>query len=112
MPTVAKFLGAAVPAGSPLDQLSRRFAGLRLAFPDWRSEIRDLVADGDLVAVRYALSGTHRGPLFGAAPTGRSVSLDEVVFYRFVHTTIQEDWAMGDELALLVQLGLTDRLGT
>ncbi len=34
----------------------------------------DLIADGDKVAARWGLEGTHRGPFMSVAPTGRRVS--------------------------------------
>src|SRR5215469_2603092 len=46
---------------------------LRTAFPDLHCTIEELVAEGDTVAARVTLSGTHLGPFIGIAPTGRSV---------------------------------------
>ncbi|HVR88312.1 MAG TPA: ester cyclase [Candidatus Limnocylindria bacterium] len=92
---------------APTERLALRIAAIRTAFPDWRSEVFAIVADGDTVVARYELSGTHRGPLFGIEPTGRAVHLDEVVFYRLQHRRIVEDWAMADELGLLLQLDAT-----
>jgi predicted ester cyclase len=37
------------------------FAEFRMAFPDWREEIVELVAEDDTVAGRFRCSGTHRG---------------------------------------------------
>ena len=39
------------------------------AFPDIRHHIEDVFADGDRVAVRFVLHGTHTGPFFGIPPT-------------------------------------------
>src|SRR5882757_4106407 len=39
---------------------------LRAAMPDLRAEVDDLVAEGDRVAARISMTGTHTGaPLFG-----------------------------------------------
>src|SRR5215469_5743106 len=42
---------------------------LRTAFPDLHVTIEDLVAEGDTVAGRVTMRGTHLGPFQGRAPT-------------------------------------------
>ena len=56
---------------------------LRTAFPDLHFTIEELVAEGDTVAGRLTMSGTHQGPLMGMPPTGRSVQQDHMHFVRF-----------------------------
>src|SRR5215208_692531 len=43
----------------------------RSAMPDLKVVIEDMIAEGDKVATRYTLEGTHEGELFGVPPTGR-----------------------------------------
>jgi predicted ester cyclase len=56
---------------------------LRTAFPDLHFTIEELVAEGDIVADRLTMSGTHEGPPMGVLPTGRSVRQDHMRFVRF-----------------------------
>lgn len=111
MPSLAALVqpqsGTAGAGVSPTERLALRMRAIRLAFPDWRSEIRAIVAEGESVVARYELTGTHSGTLFGIEPTGRPVRIDEVVFYRLRDQRIVEDWAMADELGLLLQLDAT-----
>src|SRR6266516_4449539 len=50
-------------------------AYFRRAFPDWRSEVEQLVAEGDLVVERFTARGTHGDEVMGVAPTGRELVL-------------------------------------
>ena len=58
----------------------RYIADVRAGLPDLRVTIEDLLADGDRVAVRLTLRGTHRGDLSGLAPTGKPVTLPQLNF--------------------------------
>ena len=53
---------------------------LRAAFPDLHFTIEDLVAEGDTVAGRVTVSGTHLGPFQGIPPTGRSFQQAQMHF--------------------------------
>ena len=44
------------------------------AFPDLHFEIEQLIAEGDLVAARYMVQGTHRGEFLGIPGSGRRVT--------------------------------------
>ena len=58
------------------------FRSFRAAFPHWREEIVDLVAEGDKVAARFRCSGTFQGEFMVLPPTGRRQEVDEVFFLR------------------------------
>jgi predicted ester cyclase len=62
----------------------------RAAFPDVRLEVEALVADGDLVVVRWTMSGTKIGVWGDLGPTGRPVRFPGVNFVRIVDATIAE----------------------
>jgi predicted ester cyclase len=52
----------------------------RRGFPDLRAEVADIVAEGDRVAMRVLITGTHNGPFFGNEPSGRPVSIEQFHF--------------------------------
>lgn len=70
-----------IAPGAIVDLPTGRFTGpdgvrsasarMRSVFPDLRVEVKDLMADGDLVAVTWRLCGTQQRELFGVPPTGR-----------------------------------------
>ncbi len=77
----------------------------RAAFPDLRFTVEHLVAEGDSVAARLTVRGTHRGELLGIPPTGNQVTLAVMELYRLADGKIAEQWVTMDALGLLQQLG-------
>jgi ketosteroid isomerase-like protein len=76
---------------------ARRSVALYLElFPDLEFVVEEQVSEGDRVASRWALHGTHRG---------RRVRLWGIVISRLDGGQIVEDWAATDSLDLLRQLG-------
>jgi predicted ester cyclase len=66
------------------------------AVPDCRTEIDDILCDGDRVAVRYTSRGTHTGELFGVAPTNAPLRTAGIEIYRFADDRIVECWGVYD----------------
>lgn len=79
---------------------------IRAAFPDWSSAPEDMVVEGDKVAARWTVRGTHLGEFMGVPATGRSICMAEAGILRFQGGQLVELWRVADELALMRQLGL------
>ena len=81
---------------------------LRTAFPDLSVSLeRDvMVCEGDQVLAHYLLTGTHSGELFGAAPTGKTVTWAATDFVRVSGGRVVERWVAADTLTLFQQTGL------
>ncbi len=97
----------------PMPDLSRDATGfrdaaarIRAAFPDWRSEVHLLIAEGDYVAEHFTASGTHRGDIMGVAATNRAVRVPGINIFRLRDGKIVERWGNLDMLGFLVQLGV------
>ena len=75
-------------------------------FPDPRFTTEELVAEGDLVAGRVTMRGTHQGSYMGMPPTGRSVEQAHMNFVRFRGGKAVEHGGVRDDVSLLRQLGL------
>ena len=82
------------------------FSALRLAMPDFRTKIEDIVAEGDKVALRISWSGTHIGELMGIPASGKHVNVTEMQFYRIENGRIAERWVEADLFGMLQQMGL------
>jgi steroid delta-isomerase-like uncharacterized protein len=79
--------------------------GVNNAFPDLHHEIVDIVAEGDKVAVRLNVTGTHKGEFQDILPTGKKLSLDEMGFITIVDGKITEGWISADTMRVMQQLG-------
>ena len=78
----------------------------RNAFPDVTIRIDEIVAEGDVVAVRWSASGTHRGDGLGFAATDKQVHFTGMGFARVRGGKIVEGWNNLDQLGMFQQLGV------
>jgi steroid delta-isomerase-like uncharacterized protein len=88
-----------------------RLQRLHEAISDLHMEIHESLAEGDLVAYRATLSGTHTGPLLGIPATGRSFRAQHMHMLRLRDGRASEHWATRDDLGMLQQLGVIPRPG-
>jgi predicted ester cyclase len=65
------------------------------------------LADGDLVAFTWGLTGVHDGAFVGIAPTGKQVSLSGINVERLAGGKIVEHWSQFDLVGLLRQMEAT-----
>jgi steroid delta-isomerase-like uncharacterized protein len=84
---------------------------LRRAFPDWHSQLEELVAEDDRVAERWIGRGTHQGDFQGIPATGRQVAVPGTVFYRIAAGRIVEFRGQFDRMSMLEQLGALSQPG-
>lgn len=95
-------------AGGEIEQAARGWIGpFREAFPDFRMEVVELVAEGDKVAAHFKCSGTHRGEWRGVAPTGRRFEdVDEIYIFTVREGRLAAATAVEDNLTRMRQLGI------
>jgi predicted ester cyclase len=87
-------------------RVKRLFGEFYSAFPDWREEIVELVAEGNTVVGRFRCSGTHRGEFLGERPTGKRMEVDEVFFLQVEDGKFVYFWGLEDSLNRMRQLDL------
>lgn len=95
-------LGPELKGREPFRAYMRR---VQAAFPDFHNTILEMTAENDRVVARTFYRGTHRGEIFGVAPTGKAVSYAGAAFFRIADGKITEGWVLGDLLSVLRQLG-------
>ena len=97
-----------MPGSPPMNregvtQVLKMFYG---AFPDLHHIFEDFVAEGDKVALRFTLNGTHKGDFQGIPPTGKTVKISASVVDRIVDGKIVEHWSLLDTMGMMQQLGV------
>jgi steroid delta-isomerase-like uncharacterized protein len=71
------------------------------AFSERTVAIDALVVEGDAIAWRWTLHGTHTGPFAGIAPTGKRVTLRGANFQRVGAGRVIEHWTVADVAAVV-----------
>lgn len=78
-------------------------------FPDYSGTTDAMVAEADMVTVRYTVRGTHTGEYEDIEPTGHTVEWTGIAMYRIEEDEIAEIWIEEDRLGLLQQLEVVER---
>jgi predicted ester cyclase len=110
-----------------VEEYKEAFSGVLRAFPDAHWAIEELLADGDRVIERFSFRGTHTGPFFnlastgrvalfsgqgthqgefmGIPATGRVADMPGIGRFRIAGGRIAEIWSAADITRLMQQLG-------
>jgi steroid delta-isomerase-like uncharacterized protein len=74
-------------------------------FPDRQITHQQVIAEGDLVMIRWSMSGTQEGELMGVPATGKAVSVTGFDLFRIEGDRIAELWQNWDQLGMMQQIG-------
>jgi len=91
--------------------LKHLISTLRTAFPDLRFDVEELVCEGDVVACRSTMTGTHQGPLrigpLASLPVdGAPIDVRHMHFFRYdAEGRLTDLWHVWNTLSLARQLG-------
>lgn len=96
--------GRSEPLRGP-DGYQEIIAMMRSGFPDIQWTLEELIIEGDRVAARFTMRGTHLGSFLGVPPSGKTIEVNAVNFYRFADGQIVEEHGQPDLLGLLQQIG-------
>ncbi len=96
--------GAPAPLRGPAGYLAV-IGMMRSGFPDIQWTLEEMIAEGDRVAARFTMRGTHRGAFFGVPPSGKSIEVQAMNFYRLAGGQFVEERGQPDLLGLMQQIG-------
>jgi steroid delta-isomerase-like uncharacterized protein len=85
--------------------------GLFEAFPDMRVDVKQTIAEGDLVVINMTVTGTHSGPMNmpngqTIPATGKKISVSGSNSFELANGRILRNSLYYDQLGLMAQLGL------
>ena len=80
--------------------------GFFTAFPDLHMKIEDQIAEGDMVASRLTVHGTHKGEFMGMPPTGKQITITGTDIVHIKDGKAVERWGNFDDLGMMQQLGV------
>lgn len=75
------------------------------AWPDFHTEIDELIAEDDRVVALVTMTGTAVKDGFGVPGTGKGFTMVGVYVVRIVDDMIVEHWGVEDALGMLGQIG-------
>jgi steroid delta-isomerase-like uncharacterized protein len=80
-------------------------AMLRSGFPDIHWTLEETITEGNRVAARFTMRGTHQGSFFGIEPTGNPISVQALNFYHLADGQIVKEQGQPDLFGLMQQIG-------
>ena len=92
-----------------LDAVKQFTTAIHSAFSNFGLTVEDLIAEGDRVAARWTMRGTHTAPLalpgMSLPPTGRQIAVSGISICRVADGKLAEELVQGDWMSLMQQLG-------
>lgn len=95
-----------MPGGTGPEALKQAITMFRAAFPDMKMTMDDSIAEGNQVATRFTMTGTHKGEFAGVPATGKRVTIGGIDILRFESGKVVEHWGYTDQMGLMQQLGV------
>jgi len=80
----------------------------RKAFPDFKFNIDDTIAERNEVVLHWKARGTHKGQFLGMQPTNQKFNVDGTSIYRLENSKIVEEYANWNLATMMQQLGVIE----
>ena len=97
----------AFPGQAPgLEGFKQSLTMFRSAFPDLHFTVEDMLAEGDQVATRFTVHGTHHSDFMDIPPTGKQIQVSAFDLCRFADGKVVEHWGQVDMMGMMEQLGV------
>ena len=67
--------------------------------------MEELISEGNKVAARFTMRGTHRGQFMGVPPTEKPITVQALNIYHLKNGQIVKEYGSPDMFGLLAQIG-------
>jgi predicted ester cyclase len=95
-----------VPEAVPIKAATDVIKSYYEAFPGSIHDIKAVIAEGDMVVIRFTQVSTHTGDYEGIPPTGNKISVEGQHMLRMANGKVAEIWLVEDNLGMMMQLGM------
>ena len=90
----ADYVEHGLPTGA--EGLKRSITAYRTAFPDWKTTLDDIFAEGEMVTCLWSTRGTHLSDWYGIPPTGNHFTATGISVLRIAGGKVVENWTSMD----------------
>lgn len=97
---------AAFGEGSGREEVKQGFSAFLSGFAERRTEVEDVIVEGDRIVARHTHHLKHVNEVFGVPPTGRRLSVWGIDMFRVEDGRIAEWWVIDDNLGMMQQMGI------
>lgn len=94
-----------VPAPMTVAEFQGPAQGIYVGFSDFTHTIEDFVIEGDKVACRLNVTGTHNGDFQGIPASNKSIAISAITIFRVEDNKLSEHWVSVDMLGIMMQIG-------
>jgi steroid delta-isomerase-like uncharacterized protein len=91
--------------GGGLEELKDAIRDVRAGLPDLSVTLSDVIVEGDRVAYRWTMRGTHQGEYEGIPQTGKPITYTGITLLRFEDGKVAEDQFESSSPSAEEQLG-------
>ena len=91
--------------GAGKDELKQAIKRVSAGLSDVSMKVEDVIAEGDLVAVRLTSHAVQSGEFMGMPPSGKDYTIGEIHIFRVRDGRVAEHWHQADFMGMMRQLG-------
>ncbi len=98
-------------ASSGKEAARQQIGMMQAAISDLRFNVEDMVEEGNKVAARVTITGTHTGEFMGIPASGGTLDVKAIDVFEVRDGKVAAHWGVTDTAAMLMQIGAIEPPG-